>query len=92
MSKNLITGMSLMLFCIVLIFAFVLKSGKQEIKITNWAESNGYEIVELEEKESIGPFEFKEKNQKIYRARVKSGDQYKWVWLRIGVWTDFIEE
>lgn len=86
MPKNII-----ILFCIILTFVFIFKSNKQD-KVTHWANTNGYEIVELEEKENIGPFEYKEKSQKIYRARIKSGNQYKWVWLRVGLWTDVLEE
>ena len=91
--KDSVTGIGIILFCIILSVVVVMDNNRKEQKIKNWALQEGYQIVALEEANENGPFWTKDNSQKIYRVEVK--DQYnrpKWIWLRVGAWLDVQEE
>jgi hypothetical protein len=88
------TSYGIVFFCALLSIVLFVQSGRQkEKKAYEWAEQHGYSILEIEEQKHYGPYSHKEKDQKIFRARVKDkNNQDRWIWFRIGWFTDVKEE
>jgi hypothetical protein len=68
----------------------------QDDQITDWAESHGYEVVEIKRVglfEDIGPFRFRGKNQSIYRTVLRDRQEHERVmYHRSGFWWEHVWE
>ena len=77
------------LFIGIAVFAFFLSFSRSESVLDEWANENGFEILESEYRTFFrGPFFFRSsKGQTVYRVKVRDRDgRVRSGWVRCGGW------
>ena len=80
-------GIGMVLFVIACLAVMVLQNERQQQRVVNWAQNNGYQIIEIQQPLfDKGPFESDKSNEGVYRLRVR--DQHhreRFGWFRLGI-------
>jgi hypothetical protein len=87
--KRVLFALVVVALLVALPFLILNKMEGHKTQISEWADANGYEVVEIESKwVDYGPFWFKDEDDEIYRVRLRDRYENEAVaWFRIGFWT-----